>query len=246
MDTADGSNQDAWNSLAGVRSEFVSRLYSWARADLEREIDENLRLARKVRGRLAMSEIAVAEHLTQEQRRSMFRARLKRGFSYLMGPKLTSPEEDALAEEWQTRWRSYTRDPKLSGYPQLTPKIPRQGFRKLLKEKLKDQGFGKFDGWDLPTEWRYRLPLGPWIVETYVDTGARSRQLDLGHSVVKATENVPLLKPGVRISALGLLGFSTTWDMLTPEDLPEAADDLIVLSRHFLSAIPGLLRGIEP
>jgi hypothetical protein len=239
---AKGKNyKEIWDSLAPARAEFLSRCYQWALADLDREVDQNLRLARKVRGRLAVSEVAVAEYLTQDQRRSMFRARLKRGFGFLMGQKLTSPEEDALAEELATRWRGYFLDPKLGGYPQLTPKIPRQSFRKLLKEKLAGQGLGDFDGWDLPTEWRYRLSIGTWIIETYIDTGARSRQLAFGHAIVKEPEHVPLLETGLRISCLGLLGFSATWDMLTPEDLPEAADDLIILCRHFLNAAPGLL-----
>ena len=245
MEIKSGRYKEMWDSLAPARNEFLSRCYAWALADLDREIKENLRLLRKVKGRSATSQVAVAEYLTQEQRKNMFRARLKRGFGYFMGEKLTTPEEDELEEELQARWRAYTLDPNLSGYPQLTPKIPRQGFRKLLKEKLAAQGFGKFDGWDLPTEWRYRLPVGAWIVETYIDTGARSRQLAFGH-VIKGPQDVSLLETGFRISCLGLLGFSATWDMLTPEDLPEAADDLIVLCRHFLNAVPDLLRGLEP
>jgi len=234
--------KEKWDGLAPARHEFTSRLYAWAQADLDRELDENFRLARKVKGRLAASEVAVAEYLTQEQRRSMFRARVKKGFGY---EELT-PEEDVLARELDTRWRTYFLDPKLSGYPQLTPKIPRQGFRKLLKEKLASQGFGTFGGWDLPAEWRYQLPIGPWNVETHIDTGGRSSQLAFGHAIVTAADDVALLEPGVRITCLGLIGLDTTWDMLTPEDLPEACDDLIVLCRHFLDAIPGLLQGIEP
>lgn len=235
-----------WDSLAPARQEFLSRCYAWALADLDREVEENLPLLRRVKGRLATSEVAVAESLSKEQRSNMFRARLKRVFGFLMDRQLTSAEDEALAEELQVRWREYTRDPVLSGYPQPMPRISRQGFRKLLKDKLGNQGFGKFDAWDPPAEWRYLLPIGPWMVETYIDTGSRSRQLSYGH-VITGPRNVPLLTTGIRISCLGLLGLAPTiWDMLTPEDLPEAADDLIALCGHFLSAAPGLLRGLEP
>lgn len=238
--------RETWDSFASARTEFLSRLYEWALGDLDREIGQNLRLARKVKGRVAVSQVSTAEHLSEVERRSMFSAHLKRGFSDLLHRKLTSPTEDVLDEDLGARWQRYFLDPKLSGYPQPTPKIPRTQFRKLLKEKLANQGFGSFDGWDLPSEWRYRLPVAAWVVETYIDTGARSRQLAFGHVIVKDPEGVPLLETGVRLTCLGLLGFSATWDMLTPEDLPEAVEDLITLIKHFLDAAPHLLVGIEP
>jgi hypothetical protein len=235
-----------WDLLAPARSQFLSRSYEWALADLDRELEENLPLLRRVKGRLAASELAIAEYLSKEERRSMFRARLKRMFGDLMGRKLSWPEEDALAEELQARWRAYRDDPSLRGYPEPAPKIPRQGFRKLLKDRLAKHGLGEFDGCDLPTEWRYRLPVGPWTVETFIDTGGRSRQLEYGH-VIKDPYDVPLLITGVRLSSLGLLGLAPAiWDTLTPEDLPEAADDLVVLCRHLMSAFPVLLADIEP
>jgi hypothetical protein len=246
MEIEKQSYKAKWDLLAPARSQFLSRCYEWAQADLDREVEENLPLLRRVKGRLAASELAVAEYLSKEQRSSMFRARLKRMHGDLMEKKLSSPEEDVLAEELQSRWRAYRDNPSLRGYPEPVPSIPRQGFRKLLKEKLANQGFGEFDGWDLPTEWRYRLPLGPWTVETYIDTGGRSRQLEYGH-VIKDTHDVPLLITGVRLSSLGLLGLAPAiWDMLTPEDLPEAAEDLIVLCGHLMDAFPALLDGIEP
>lgn len=76
--------KEIWDGLAPARHEFTSRLYAWALADLDREIKENLRLLRKIKGRSATSQVAVAEYLTQEQRKNMFRARLKRGFGYFM------------------------------------------------------------------------------------------------------------------------------------------------------------------
>jgi len=172
-----------------------------------------------------------------------FRACVKRAFGQRMGEMLISPQEEKLYEEFYTRWREYAGDPQLGGYPQFPPKISRTGLRKLLREKLAGQGFGKFDGWDFPTEWRYRLPVGPWTVETYVDTGGSSRQLEFKHNIVKDPEGVPLLDSGV-IPLLGLL--FPIWNRLTPEDLPEAADDLTVLIRHFLNVVPSLLKGIKP
>lgn len=106
-----GDCKEKWDSLAPARSEFLSRFYEWALADLEREVEEDFRLLRKVKGRLASSFVAVAEHLSKEQRRNMFRARLKRGFGDLLGQKLTSSEEDALVEELRFRWRTYWDDP---------------------------------------------------------------------------------------------------------------------------------------
>lgn len=243
-----------WDAHRFARREFYERLYRWASVDLEREIDQNFRLARKVKGSLPQSTIAVAEDMGLEERRAMFRARLRRGFSRFLDRSLTSPEEDALAEEFSRRWREYTRNPALSGYPQVPPKISREGFRKLLRDKLASQGFGDFGWWDRPAEWYYRLPVGPWFVVTHIDTGGRSRQLEFGHVIESPiTGSVPVtgslmnieLSDGP-INCLTLLGFSTWWNRLTPEDLPEAADDLIVLIRHFLSAAPNLLRGIEP
>ena len=247
--------KEKWEAHRLARREFYERLYKWASAGLEREISQNFRLARKVKGSLAESRVAVAENMSLDERRAVFRAKLKRVFSHILGRKLTSPEEDALAEEFARRWREYTSNPDLSGYPQLPPKISREGFRKLLRDKLASQGFGEFGWWDRPAEWYYRLPVGQWFVVTHIDTGNRSRQLEFGHVIESPiTGSVPVtgsqknieLSGDSRINCLTLLGFSTCWDQLTPEDLPEAVDDLIVLCRHFLDAVPGLLEGIEP
>lgn len=55
--------KEKWDALGEVRSSFYERLYRWAEEELERELNENFRLARKVKGSLAYSVIAVAEHM---------------------------------------------------------------------------------------------------------------------------------------------------------------------------------------
>lgn len=253
MDTQRKGYKQLWDDLALVRRQFYERLYQWASADLEREVNENFRLARRIKGSLAQSTIAVAEDMSLAERRATFRAEFKRGFSHALGRKLTSPEEDALNENFRERWRAYKANPALSGYPQLTPKIPREGFRKLLRDKMADQGFGDFAWSDKPAEWYYRLRVGDWFVVTHINTGGRSLQLEYGHVIESplagicpggGEKNIEL--SGGRINCLTMLGFSARWDRLTPEDLPEAADDLILLCCHFLNAVPDLLRGLEP
>lgn len=252
MDTQSRGYKDLWDALAPARRQFYERLYQWASADLEREVNENFRLARRVKGSLAQSTIAVAEDMSLDERRAAFRAEFKRGFGHALGRKLTSPEEDVRNEEFRVRWRAYKANPALSGYPQLTPKIPREGFRKLLRDKMAGHGFGDFGWWDKPAEWCYRLRVGDWFVVTHINTGGRSLQLEYGHVIESplagrcpsgGAKNIELSEG--RINCLTMLGFSARWDRLTSEDLPEAADDLIVLCRHFLNAVPDLLRGLE-
>jgi len=253
VETNGRSYKELWDSLTPARRQFYERLHQWALADLEREVNENFRLARRVKGSLAQSTIAVAENLSLDERRATFRAELKRGFSHALGRKLTSPEEDVLNEEFRARWRAYRANPALSGYPQLTPKIPREGFRKLLRDKMAGQRLGDFAWWDKPSEWYYRLRVGDWFVVTHINTGGRSLQLEYGHVIESplagicpngGEKNIELSDG--RINCLTILGFSARWDRLTPEDLPEAGDDLVVLCRHFLNAVPDLLRGLEP
>jgi len=245
METSKARYKEIFDALASVRDEFEVRLYKWALMDAKREVDEDFNLLRRVKGASAMAFVAFAERLNAEDRLSLLYAQIKR--RHLRAVELTKEtigrREEHLYNEESVSFRAgMAKGLGVSAPPQKV-KIPRKELRKLLMARFAGRGFGEYDPWDLPGEWRYRLKVGSWIVETYIEVGATVRQLGYSHAI-KGPEDVPLILHGLA-AWFGAVG-NTDWDMLTKENLPESVDDLIVLCRHFLDAVPNLLDGLEP
>lgn len=93
----------------------------------------------------------------------------------------------------------------------------------------------------MPAEWRYRLKVGSWTVETYIDTGGSFRQVGFSHAIKGPDET-----PFVQHLTGGLCAGTNEWNMLTDKDLPHVADSIVVLARHVIDSMPELLAGLEP
>jgi hypothetical protein len=219
------------------------RRYRWALADAKREVAEDFRLLRLEKSALSLAFVQFAETLSSEDRLALLTACVKRGYSRaveLTGDVMTSLEESLYNQE-----AAHVQIGIANGlWPfgtQERAKIDKKKFRKFLRSNLVDRGLGQFDAWQLPAEWRYRLKVGNWTVETYFDTGGSFRQVGFSHAI-RGPDDVPLLQHLVG----GLCAGSSEWDMLTDKDLPRVADDIVVLARHFIDSMPELLAGLEP
>ncbi len=237
-------NEQIFDALEPMRDEFALRRYRWALADAKREVVEDFRLLRLCRSALTISFVQFAERLNPEDRLALLTACIKRGFSRaveLTGDVMT-PHEESLYNQEAARVQLGIAKGLWPFGAQVRAKIVRKEFRKFLRANLADRGLGEFDPWQLPAEWRYRLMVGNWIVETYIDTGGTFRQVGFSYAVT-TPEDVPLARH--LVGGLCVVG-SNEWDMLTDKDLPRVADNIIVLARHFIDSMPALLAGLEP
>ena len=233
-----------FDALAPVRDEFELRHYRWALADAKREVAEDFRLIRLDKSALSFWFVQFAEKLNNADRLSLLAACVKRVHPRAM--ELTGDRMMSIEQDLYNKQTTYLQTSNRAGLWPIAPdaraKINKKEFRKFLRANLKDRGLGDFDPWGLPAEWRYRLKIGDWTVETYIDTGGSFRQVGYVHSI-KGPEDVSLF-PHYLSSGLG--AGSSEWDMLTDKDLPHAADDIVALARHFVDAMPELLAGLEP
>ena len=114
----------------------------------------------------------------------------------------------------------------------------------LVKEELRPI-LGQGEAFSMKHEWRYRTPIGPWILETYIDVGGSVHQPAYSDNI--RTRPPRPFKDG--LSLLGWLGFGgghTTWSQLTAPDVAAAAKALMRICAHFMNAAPALVSGLSP
>lgn len=232
-----------FEALDPIRDEFALRRYRWALVDANREVAEDFRLLRLCRSALAISFVQFAEKLSPADRLALLSGSIKRTYLRaveLAGDAITPLEESLYKEEAAQVQIGIARGLWPFGSRERT-KIPRKELRKFLRVNLAGRGLGEFDPWQMPAEWRYRLKVGSWSVETYIDTGGSFRQVGFNHAI-RGPNNTPFLQ----YLTGGLCAGSNEWNMLTDKDLPHVADNIVVLARHFIDSMPALLAGLEP
>ena len=215
-----------------VRQDIERRLFRWALGDMEREIREGFPFLSAIRGSLAQTAFAYLSGLPGEQQQAAGRGLVKRfqpRAAALEGLPVTA-EEARHAEIFVGRVSG--------GSSRDSGPIDRRRLLAALKQQLKPvmgSGGERFGG----GEWRYRVEQGPWVVSTYLDTGGRRHQLAYDHRI--GTRAVPDL--GLVISVLSWLGIAgqTSWDGLADPNVPETAELVARLCRHFLEALPEIL-----
>lgn len=235
-----------FDALEFVRTEFSLRRYKWALDDAKREVAEDFRLLRLEKSALSISFVDFAEKLSSTDRLALLSACIKHA-----NPRAVEFTEDTITPLEQSLYNQEVANVQTSIANGLGPfsstkraeraKIVRKEFRKFLRANLADRGLGDFDPWQLPGEWRYTLKVGSWTVETYIDTGGSFRQVGFSHTI-RGPEDMPLKQH----LGGGLCVGSNEWNMLTDKDLPRVADDIVVLARHFIDSMPKLLAGLEP
>jgi hypothetical protein len=237
-------HEQIFDALEPLRDEFSLRRYRWALADAKREVMEDFRLLRLEKSRLSFSFVQFAEKLNREDRLTLLSACVKHANPRAV--ELTGDVITPLEESFYNQKSAHIQTGIALGlWPfddQKSAKIVRKEFRKFLRANLSDRGLGEFDPWQLPAEWRYRLKVGNWTVETYIDTGGSYRQVGFIHAI-RGPDDAPLFS---HYLSDGLGAGSNEWNMLTDKDLPRVADDIVVLARHFIDSMPELLAGLEP
>ncbi|AEG94775.1 Hypothetical protein Rta_36610 [Ramlibacter tataouinensis TTB310] len=121
-------------------------------------------------------------------------------------------------------------DPKGSGV-----RLP--GLRSQVREVL-DPLLGKPLDIDGQQTWRYRTPVAGVVLVTLVDLSGRSRQLEYEHWVEAAQGG--LLRRGVSLASWLGVSSATQWDLLMPEHVSDAVDQMHAQCRHFMQALPRL------
>jgi hypothetical protein len=122
--------------LGTAKEEFRSRFYGWALDDMRREIAEEFRLTRMVKGRIAIRTIHYFQSLLFSDQLELFEAMLKR---FHKPNSLTSQENAVLARKDEALLRSVPIEAELEGEPYGEKRIPRMNrsrFATLAKREL--------------------------------------------------------------------------------------------------------------
>jgi hypothetical protein len=226
-----------------VREEFTLRRYRWALGDAKREVAEDFRMLRLEKSALSLAFVQFAQRLNAGDRLALLTGCIKRAY-----PRALELTRDVMTSREESLYNLEAAHVQTGIAKGLWPfglqeraKIGKKELRKFLRDNLAAGGLGEFDSWQLPAEWRYRVRIGNWIVETYFDTGGSFRQVGFSHAI-RGPKDILLMQRLVG----GLCAGSNEWDMITDSDLPRVADDLVVLARHFIDSMPQLLAGLEP
>ena len=235
---------------APATDEFAVRYYRWALDDFRREIRENFPLLRTVKESLAIRLVGYMESLSVEERLELATALVKRNHRKAL--EITGDVWATAEEELVRTYRDVARIPRpeeaewqralLSGSDRFN--VNRGRFLVAVKDELAPVLGSGGEPFSTKDEWRYRTPIGPWSIETYIDVGGRA-PLGYFHSI-RAGEPRPLREGVSLLGWLGIGGGHTLWSQLTEADTPSAAKSLSRICAHFVQAAPGLLAGLSP
>jgi hypothetical protein len=216
---------------------FQSRFYGWALDDMRREIAEEFRLIRMVKGRVAIRTIHYFQNLLLSDQLELFEAMLKR---FHKPNSLTSQENAVLARKDEALLRSVPIEVELEGEPYGEERIPRMNrsrFAALANKELSSVLGPEVTRSGVVAT--YRTTIEPWILSTVVSYGSPPYYFQ--H--IELPQRKPLMQ---HVSVLLWLGISsqTTWDVARLGDEKETASSIATLCAHFLAAAPRLLSGL--
>jgi hypothetical protein len=222
-----------------VKDEFALRFFRWALEDARREIAENYRLIRTVKGSMAMRAAVYLGRLSVDEQLELLTAQAKRAHARgaaLAGERLT-PRELAIleAKDAATR-RALPFEADLGPFaPTMPPRMSRSKLTTAVKRVM-----GR--NWD-SLEWMgqvgyFRKVIGDWTISTAVSCGSPPYYF---HNVRGGIEK-PLMSLGEGISLPAWLGIGqATWEFAHAGEEAETAGAVALLSTHFLGAAKHLL-----
>jgi len=236
--------------------EFAVRYYRWSLEQISNEVRNGLPTLRLFRGPLPDASLAAFERWKVWERKDVGRALVRRHHKDalgILGEQLTPLEEELANSQSQresTLVKRYLMGGFASGNPRdpwhhtMSAKRPSEARRRLRKEV--EGSVELVAGTDLyrfnPRRWRYRTPVGRWVVLTELYYFGRLYDLAYAHEIRFGKEAVSMCR---FISALDWLGFSSApesgWLLSSPEEIPPVAACLADLCRQFLEAAPSLL-----
>lgn len=234
--------------LEKAKDEFAVRYYQWAMEDFRREMREGFPLLRKIKGSASLRLVTLMQSLGQDEQillSSGLVKRFHRRATNLLKEPLTA-QEDSLCQGYVAS--IITPIPAKGEIERriragIARRVNRSRLAALCKKDLQPILGNPSDVWG-PRECWYETPIDGWNVCTNVHTyGGNFYQLNYHHRI-HPSGSVYELENG--ISVLAWLGITsmTNWDLLTDQDMSQAARTLALVCSHFIQAVPSLLKGI--
>ena len=223
-----------------IRDAFYLNYYHWAQRDFRWQVENNFSLLRALRGRMVQRFMAYITSLNKEQQLELGSAIVKR-----FHPTAMSLQGEQLTIKEQGLCDVVTRivTTALPDEPDDVPgKINKKTFSGMIKDSLRPV-CGDVSEKLGPHDWKYETVCGNWVIHTFVDVGGRYRQLAYHHSI-GTVDGKQLTSV---ISILSWLGIAsqTVWDLMTVQDMEEAAQSLAKVCSHFIESASEFLNEIS-
>jgi len=127
-------------------------------------------------------------------------------------------------------------------------KIDRKALRSAVTAEL-SRSLGAKRKKETSREDNYEVPVGPWIVSTMVDFGSGGLggfQLRYSQGIRHSSGEALTHHPTLAVTSMSWLGPGVAWwDLLTNDNLEEAAVVMSILCTRFVEATRSLLRGLQ-
>jgi hypothetical protein len=238
-----------------VPDELLVRLYRWARADFQREIEEGFPLIREVDGRTTYALLGVMESLSEPERSRLASYLLKRHHQRaveVLGEDHTTDGQEVFEQELANAFRvinhfEQERAQRAQSLGRLLGGYQvRQAVIKQLKKELvePDYAWPEYENW--PGEACEVVRDGFRIMTFFF----RSGDSFIYHHLIQSKETEPgvldVKKPSFFLDRLHLfnwLGISqaTPWSQLRLGDVERVARHVARLCRHFIKGVGPLL-----
>jgi hypothetical protein len=247
------------HGMGARKKEFMVKFYRWALKDAQRECSGGFPFLSRLKSTMVVDFLEFVERLTTIERRALQVCMVKRFHeegAFLAGDRLSS-EEGALIERFLKRnikcdkllgpisvlSHSEAKRAKELASGSKKYQIQRSKLRSALREKLVPAVVGPAETLHRTnTESRYCTTVGKWTVHTAVHTGGRLFQLSYSQ-LVSLRPDICLVEHASIMNWLGIAG-QTNWDLLTNRDIPDAANLVLELTSHFLTAMSKLEKAL--
>jgi hypothetical protein len=219
--------------------EFAIRYHRWGLEQWRLEIEQHFPLLRAISGATAMAALRILDRLPPEKCLALGEALAAAAGAKRLGEPV-SPEAERLVRVFgEHLWRE-----GLAGHfvlnrtgIKLSP-----GAKKTLQaevQKAVEPVLGSEKRRSDVSTWTYSTSIGPWIVETGIETKAGPEwHLAYDHTVYLSGQRVAWM-----ISAQDWLHITscTQWTLTSEQEIPATVAGLAMVCRRFLDAAPVLL-----
>jgi hypothetical protein len=235
--------------------EFATRYYRWALEQWRLEVDLDLPTLRSITGPMATDTLLAFERLGREERLSVGLAlvrHLNKETLTDLGEEYTTQDEQLVKAHFQRtsiesarrRWGIPPIDAGDPWHPVMTMHRPAKAVALLRKEvrravePIVGQDLYRFD----PRRWRYRTPVGRWVILTEVFFRGGLSDLAYSHEIRFGEDSVSMCRFISVQEWLGVSSAATTgWVLSSADEIPAVAATLATLCQRLIGAAPSLL-----
>jgi len=231
--------------LERVRDDFSLLFYRWARLDAEKQAGQGFPLFSLLKDSLAEKYFRVYQALPQKDQLIFLRAMLKRTHSRaveLTREFMTTEEQSLIAQYLNPPWQDDRKELE-AGWrrPRLTAH-DRTRLTQLVKAQVAKATGGDFEEW-APGLFVFYKVIKPWRISTRVAI-KHIQNMGYEHSIVSDANPELRLKEYTSITRWLGIG-ETNWNLMTPAEVEQCSESVIVLANYFLDSIPDLLAKIS-